>query len=80
MQRSIVPTGDRDDFRKRLKDRRAHFEKASCKSWCFEEVGLAGAIIEFVEAADEHALRDALSSAPGSAGEHARVYKELEQH
>ena len=79
MQRSIVPPGDREEFRKRLRDRKAHFEKSSCESWSFEEVGLAGAIIEFVEASDEQMLRGALASAPGSSGEHARVYRELEQ-
>jgi hypothetical protein len=80
MQRSIVPAGDREEFRKRMRERRAHFEKASCKFWSFEEVGLAGAIIEFVEAGDEKALRSALASAPGSSGDHARVYRELEQN
>jgi hypothetical protein len=78
MQRSIVPTGDRKDFKQRMRDRKAHFERANCKIWTFEEVGLAGAIIEFIESADEASLLQALRSAPGSAGEHARIYKEME--
>ena len=78
MQRSIVPSGDREEFRKRMKERRAHFEKADCKLWSFEEVGLAGAIIEFIESSSEESLVKALKSAPGSGGENARIYKELE--
>jgi hypothetical protein len=79
MQRSIVPANDRDEFHKKMKERRAHFEKSNCKSWAFEEVGLAGAIIEFIESGSEEALVKALRSAPGSAGEYARIYRELEQ-
>ena len=78
MQRSIVPVGDRKDFKQRMRDRKAYFEKANCRTWLFEEVGLAGAIIEFVESADEQSLLQALKNAPGSAGEHARIYKEME--
>jgi hypothetical protein len=80
MQRSIVPANDREEFHKRMKERRAHFEKANCKSWAFEEVGLAGAIIEFVESASEAELTRALKSAPGAGGEYARIYREMEQH
>ena len=80
MQRSIVPVGDRKEFKQRMVERKAYFEKANCKIWSFEEVGLAGAIIEFVESPDEQSLRKALLNAPGSAGEHARIYKEMEQN
>jgi hypothetical protein len=78
MQRSIVPQGDREEYRKRVRDRKAHFERNGCKYWSFEEVGLPGAMLEFVEAGDEQSLHSALKAAPGATGEHARVYRETE--
>jgi hypothetical protein len=44
----------------------------------FEELGLAGAIIEFVEAEDEQVLRKALKEAPGATGDYPRIYQEME--
>jgi hypothetical protein len=78
MQRSIVPSGDREEFRRKMSERLSFFRGADCRSWFFEEVGLAGALIEFVEANDEKTLREALRSAPGSNGAHARIYQEVE--
>ena len=80
MQRSIVPSGDREGFRQKMKERKAHFERSDCRAWSFEEVGLAGAIIEFVESDNEQALVKAVRTAPGASQENARIYKELEQN
>ena len=78
LQRSIVPMHQRKDYIQRLKDRRDHYARASCKFVVFEEVGLPGAFIEFAEAADAATLAAAHSAAPGAMGDSARIYQEVE--
>jgi hypothetical protein len=78
LQRSIVPAGERKKFMERLRTRRAYYESAKCGFWVFEECGLPGAVIEFVEAADRETLTSALASAPDHVVDAARIYQEVE--
>jgi hypothetical protein len=78
LQRSIVPAGDRKRFMERLQARRAYYETAKCGFWVFEESGLPGAMIEFVEAADRETLENALAGAPDHIVDAARIYREVE--
>jgi hypothetical protein len=78
LQRSIVPAGDRKKFMERLGARRTYYEAAGCRFWVFEESGLPGAVIEFVEAADRETLQSALTSAPDHVVDAARIYQEME--
>ena len=78
LHRSIVPAGDRKRFMERLRARRAYYETAKCGFWVFEESGLPGALIEFVEAADRETLENALAGAPDHIVDAARIYREVE--
>jgi hypothetical protein len=79
LQRSIVPAGDRKRFMERLTARRAYYETAKCGFWVFEESGLPGALIEFVEAPDRETLESALAGAPDHVVvDAARIYREVE--
>ncbi len=78
LQRSIVPAGERKKFMERLRARRAYYEGAGCRFWVFEESGLPGALIEFVEAADRSTLDSALAGAPDHIVDAGRVYQEME--
>jgi hypothetical protein len=64
IQRSIVPLSDRKRFMEKLRTRRAYYAAANCRFWVFEETGLAGAFIEFIEADDEATLEAAIAGAP----------------
>jgi hypothetical protein len=78
LQRSIVPAGERKKFMERLSARRAYYATAKCGFWVFEESGLPGALIEFVEAADRDTLEGALANAPDHIVDSARIYREVE--
>jgi hypothetical protein len=78
LHRSIVPAGERKKFLERLGARRAYYETAKCGFWVFEESGLPGALIEFVEAADRETLEKALAGAPDHIVDSARIYREVE--
>lgn len=78
LQRSIVPPGDRKKFMERLRARRAYYTGVNCRFWVFEESDLPGAYIEFIEAADEKTLADALAGAPQHVVDSARIYHEVE--
>lgn len=78
MRRSIVPLNDRKKFMQKLRARRAYYTGAGCHFWVFEESDLAGAFVEFVEAADQDTLARALASAPEQVVDGARIYQEVE--
>ena len=78
LQRSIVPAGDRKKYMERLGSRRTYYEGAGCRFWVFEENGLPGAVIEFVEAADRETLLSALTGSPDHVVDAARIYQEVE--
>jgi hypothetical protein len=78
LQRSIVPAGDRKRFMERLRARRAYYAEAKCGFWIFEESGLPGALIEFVEAPDRQTLESALAGAPDHIVDTGRIYREVE--
>lgn len=78
VQRSIVPSADRAKYIERLKARKAHYERAGCKFWVFEEVALAGAFIEFTESASADALSAAHAAAPEPVLDPDRIYNEVE--
>ncbi|HET7564923.1 MAG TPA: hypothetical protein VFJ96_08005 [Gemmatimonadaceae bacterium] len=78
LQRSIVPPADRKKFMERLRARRSYYTGANCEFWVFEESDMPGAYIEFIEAADERTLADALTGAPQHVLDAARIYHEVE--
>ena len=78
LQRSIVPAGERKRFMERLRARRSYYEEAKCGFWIFEESGLPGALIEFVEAPDRETLESALAGAPDHIVDTGRIYREVE--
>jgi hypothetical protein len=78
IKRSIVPVSERTKYLERLKTRKSHYERASCEFWVFEEAALAGAFIEFVEAAEAATLEAAHAAAPEPVLDPARIYTEVD--
>jgi hypothetical protein len=78
MQRSIVPSGEREKYFERLAARKEYYQRAGCKFWVFEEAALPGAFIEFTEAGDPAALAAAHAASPGMVLDPARIYVEVQ--
>lgn len=78
IRHTIVPSGDRDDFRGRSARSHAHYSGAGCRYWLFEESGLPGAYVEFFEAPDADTLLRAHRSAPDPLVDTARMYIEVD--
>jgi len=78
IQRTTVPASEREKYFERLSASRSHYTAANCRFRVFEERGLPGAFIEFVEADDETTLTVAHANAPFRAFDPARVYNETE--
>jgi hypothetical protein len=78
IQRTLVTPPDRQRFQEKLRKKREHYAKANCRFWAFEEAGLPGAFLEFVEAGDADTLARALASAPEPILDPQRVYMEVE--
>ena len=78
IQRTLVTPPDRDRFHDRLRRKRDYYASANCRFWAFEETGLPGAFLEFVEAADAPTLSKAHANAPDPVLDAARVYHEVE--
>jgi len=74
MHRTVVVPGERARFLARAKAREAHYTASGCNFWLFEEEGLAGAFIEFVEAPDSDTLKSAHAAATDSPLGAARIY------
>lgn len=56
MRHTVVTGSDRDAFRTRARDTRAHYSAAGCHYWVYEEDGLQGAYVEFFEGPDAETL------------------------
>ena len=65
INRTIVPTPDRDRFFTRARALRTHFQSLGCEYWLFEDADVPGAYIEFAEAKDARTLSDAHASVEG---------------
>ena len=57
---------------------KAHYQKAGCHYWVFEEAGLPGAFLEFFEAKDAETLAKAHAEAPARLLDPSRIYNEVE--
>jgi hypothetical protein len=75
--RTIVPAPNRGRYLEALQRRKAHFERSGCRFWVFEEAGLPGAFIEFMEAEDRPTLKRAIEQAPEAPLDANRVYVEV---
>ena len=78
VQRTTVPASDRPKYFERLRASRDHYTAANCRFRVFEETGLPGAFIEFVEADDETTLTVAHANAPHRILDPGRIYNETE--
>ena len=78
IQRTLVTPSERKRFHERLLERRSYFAQAKCRYWVFEEAGLPGAFLEFVEASDRETLARALGASPDPILDPNRVYVEVE--
>jgi len=78
IQRSVIPAADRARHLERLRAKRDHYRSKQCRYWVFEEAGVHGAFLEFVEADTAETLTAAHASAPDSPIDATRVYVELE--
>lgn len=78
IQRTTVTPPERERFHEKSKRKQEYYTKANCRFWVFEEVGLAGAFLEFVEAADAQTLAKALAGAPEQVLDPKRIYTEVE--
>jgi hypothetical protein len=78
MQRSIVPPGDRKEYLAGLRDKQAYYARVNCRFWAFEEAGLPGAFLEFIEGPDVATLAAAQSRAPEPPRDPGRIYQEVE--
>ena len=77
MRHTIVPSGDRAEFRERAGHAKTHYTRAGCQYWLFEESSLAGAYVEFFEADNVESLRQAHRAAADPLIESARMYVEV---
>lgn len=78
IQRAMVPAIERARYLTLLRARRTHYQGADCRFWVFEEIGLPGLFIEFMEANDAPTLKAAHASAPEKLRDPSRVYSEVE--
>ena len=78
IQRTLVTPQDRDKFHEKLRRKQDHYAKHGCRFWAFEEAGLPGAFLEFVESPDADTLARAHASAPEPILDPQRVYSEVE--
>ena len=78
IHRTTVTPADRPRYFERLKRKRAYYTSANCRFWVFEEAGLPGAFLEFVEAPDTQTLAQAQAAAPDPLLDPGRVYTEVE--
>ena len=78
LQRSTIPSAEREKYMAKLKLRRDHYLAANCRFWVFEEKALPGAFIEFTEADDDTALSGAHATAPHRLLDPARIYQEVD--
>ena len=78
IKRTVVPPAERKKYLERLRKRRDYYKRANCSFWAFEESGLAGAFIEFTEAADANTLGAAHANAPDPVLDANRIYEEVE--
>lgn len=77
MNRTIVPVPDRERFFTRARELRVHFQSKGCQYWIFEDAELPGAFIEFAEGKDTASLSAAHASAPDTALDPSRMYREV---
>jgi hypothetical protein len=78
MQRSIVPPGDRKAYMAGLREKQGYYAKMNCRFWAFEEAGLPGAFLEFIEGPDVETLATAQAKAPDPPRDPGRIYREVE--
>lgn len=78
IQRTLVTPQERERFYDKLRRKQEHYAKHNCRFWAFEEAGLPGAFLEFVEATDPDTLGRAHASAPEPILDPQRVYTEVE--
>ena len=78
VQRTTVPASERQRYFERLRASQSHYTAANCRFRVFEETGLPGAFIEFVEADDDTTLTVAHANAPHRVLDPARIYNETE--
>jgi hypothetical protein len=78
IQRTTVTPPERDRFFEKSKRKQEYYTKANCRFWVFEELGLPGAFLEFVEASDPQTLAKALANAPDQLLDPKRIYAEVE--
>lgn len=64
MNRTIVPTADRERFLTRARALKSHFQSRGCQYWVFEDAEITGAFVEFTEADDTRKLSEALAATP----------------
>ena len=80
VSRTTIPASERARYLDRLKARAAHYGRANCKFWVYEEAGLRGAFVEFTEADDAATLSAAHASSPEPILDSARIYQPVELH
>jgi hypothetical protein len=78
IQRSIIPSADRAKHLERLRVKRDHYTSRNCRYWVFEEAGMHGAFLEFVEADSAEAISAAHAAATDAPIDVNRVYLEVE--
>jgi hypothetical protein len=78
IQRTTVTPRERERFHEGLRRKADYYAKANCRFWVFEESGLPGAFLEFVEASDAATLAKAHAGAPDQILDPNRVYQEVE--
>jgi phage gp46-like protein len=78
MHRVTVPSRDREKYLEQVKRKAKHYTEASCRFWVFEETGLRGVFVEFMEADDVATLLTAHKNAPDQVLDPMPVYHQVE--
>lgn len=78
IHRTVVTPADRERWFDRARAREAHFTRAGCRYWLFEEQSLPGAFVEFCEANDTPTLKAAHATSPDPVLDPARIYSIVE--
>ncbi len=78
MHRVTVPSRDREKYMEQVKRKANHYQGSSCRFWVFEETGLRGVFVEFMEADDVATLASAHKDAPNQVLDPMPIYHQLE--
>jgi hypothetical protein len=78
MERTAIPSSERERYMARLRAKAAHFRAARCRFWVFEDSQVRGSFVEFAEADDARTLAEAHAAIPRTLLRPIPIFHQLE--